>query len=446
MAHEGYLAGVVADAAQVFRYRCGVARLLGQPDAVGPEMVPVRVPGGGFPYVRGQGMWRAGRPAPPTPSPWADTSAAPMHAFSISQADEPAVHRDEDWAVRSQPRLAQPPFADERFAAADDDATQAWLNDALTSPAWTPTATETTLPPPLRPFELRSPDETRKRPHPPQPSHDPTVATPAVADAACHEHNPPDITSPTDLAHRDEGLKPADAAWPTRPHPTSPGSPNSETEPFAPLSGHPPMSSVVSQGLNILAASGAHRPNSFPIAEITPGPSGMSNVSVRRSRTHTSSPPDPRSGKHSDNEAAQDFWDSPAPEREAHTQVQPGRLRQVGRTKAPTKTNQPWRAETEPATAEDRAPENPFSDDDMPGHHAVMARDIDVTEPRTPHSYPAALYEEAPASHDISTKSPHSFPASETIHIQPIGEGFQTGAPAFWTRRHLRPWRTGLLR
>ena len=33
MAGEGYLAAVLADSAYPFRYRCGVAWLLGQPDA-----------------------------------------------------------------------------------------------------------------------------------------------------------------------------------------------------------------------------------------------------------------------------------------------------------------------------------------------------------------------------------------------------------------------------
>lgn len=450
MAHEGYLAGVVADAAQVFRYRCGVARLLGQPDAVGPEMVPVRVPGGGFPYVRGQGMWPSPRATPPTASPWtpsAGTSAAPMQAFSISQADEAAIHRDDAWAVGPQPRLARPPFADELRAAADeDDAVPARPNDAPTSPAWTLTATETTLSHPLRPHELRASDETAKRPHAPRPNHDPTVAPPTVTGAVDDERNRPDITAPADPLHRDEGLSPAGATWPTRAHPTSPGSHACEIESLAPLSGNPPMSSVVSQGLNIVAASGAHGPNSVPITEITTGPSGMSDVPVRRGRAHTGSPPEHSLGPHSDNEAAHEFWDILTPGGKASTQQPLGRPRQIGRTKAATKTNQPWRAETEIAAAEDRALENSFSDDDVQARSAVMVRDIDRIEPPTPHSYPAAFYEEPPVSHDISMKSPQPFPASETIHIQPIGEDFHTGAPAFWTRRHLRPWRTGLLR
>jgi hypothetical protein len=51
MVRESYLGSVLADADRRFRYRSGVASLLGQPDAIGPHPVPLRLPRGGFPYV-----------------------------------------------------------------------------------------------------------------------------------------------------------------------------------------------------------------------------------------------------------------------------------------------------------------------------------------------------------------------------------------------------------
>ena len=97
MAREGYLAGVLADGARVFRYRSGVAWLLGQPDAVGPEPVPARMPGGGFAYPRAHGQSRLNDSAASPPiwrPPWIHTSAESGQTFptvGADPADGPAV-------------------------------------------------------------------------------------------------------------------------------------------------------------------------------------------------------------------------------------------------------------------------------------------------------------------------------------------------------------------
>ena len=116
MTRETFLAGVLADATRTFRYRSGVAWLLGYPDTVGPEPVPGRAPASALPYVRSRRSSRQTAWAVPPLDDWAPHSAAtaapmptPPEEFFVVAPDPPhhdavvAASLPEGWAAPEAP-------------------------------------------------------------------------------------------------------------------------------------------------------------------------------------------------------------------------------------------------------------------------------------------------------------------------------------------------------
>jgi hypothetical protein len=110
MATDRYLAAVLADAVQPFRYRAGTAALLGQPDSVGPELTPTPSPGRRFPYLMGGRHTTAGTasPYPVLDGEWPRANQLEATARRTPHPRSPAASLDDDQAVAVTTAPARP--------------------------------------------------------------------------------------------------------------------------------------------------------------------------------------------------------------------------------------------------------------------------------------------------------------------------------------------------
>lgn len=406
MTTESYLSGILADATRPFRYRSGVARLLGQPDAVGPQLIPARSLAGVFPYLARSGNTRQSyRTAtqfddwvPPIAciddwSPAPESAAAaplPTHLHPPGRDASPSVT---PWVPAAHTGDHRMPNPSRPAGVAAQAPGQEWPDvdpgaledDAMTS--------------------LRIPDEpasvdgsvrraTRSGTEDVQqdPRHDHTSA--AATDVAA----PPDPGGPTPTHHHAASAASgatADRSAPPRPAATRAADDvrAEHTGARRPQRGRPavPLSA---------APTRTPRPDADPL--------------IAAAAAHIGHPPGPG---------------APAP---THQRASNGT--------APDRSA-PLRPATTPAADDVRA-ERTGESRPPRGRPPVPRRTLRAAAAPRP---PAAAL--APRDESAPPDSPPAHPAApDVVHVLPAVADPFAGTMAFWTRRRIRRWQMGLLR
>ena len=412
MTRETYLAGVLADATRTFRYRAGVAWLLGYPDTIGPEPVPARPPATALPYVRSRRSSRQTAWATPLLDDWTPHTAAatgPMPTSAVAPDDSECGTP----AVRGQLPITLP-------------VSSAFGGDARRDGAETAPAEEFFVVAPDRPphdaVVAPSTPEGWAAPEVPAVRRTARVAggdlgglhgTPLIGLAA------PAARDVDHAAARPTGTADGDLA-------EGPAAPALRDGAIVALRSRSSGAEVLGSGPDDLRiASLAERSRYWqPLA----APEDVAAVRA------TAGQQDAPAGRHH----------SAADVSAGHTPVRtPSAERRVPGVPVPVAANPsgPRSGRLRLAATAAIADSTSEAFDDVPRPRARLATNADTAF--GPVAEDAPWLE--PVSESLSTQAAVA-PVPDVVQILPAGEEIHGGAPAFWTRRHVRRWQIGLLR
>ena len=433
MMHEGYLRRVLADGARRFRYRSGVGRLLGQPDAAyAIDFAPDLTPGFAFPHP----VWRSN-----AVSRLPDGAFEPV-PFEPAPFQPGPVEREPQEAGRMEPEPMDPaesdagrPPADKRSGTLPADTSAAWMVGLSGG----------------RPLDNDRQPLTESRPgggDPPVHAHKDPGAKPLVGNKPGRSALiiPGSTEQRTSHAHAAatgaSGLCPGyPSTLPARAfddgvHPVGAFDDVGPGRPPAVLPGHHP-------------AHGQEQPEGTFHGKPAPGASGGFPPSPMLA------PPDvprgfeaPRPGVLGPAESAvvqpaAALYRTPVGQKSDFTPAQARFLPDLmsGNQAAA-------RAAVDPSVAPARR-DGALAEGSLRAANAGRGSSGRPVQgvPRPDLSHVGSA--EAEASHgdgQDSTALPPRQPVPQVLGVPAMGEDSRSGSPAFWERRHLRRWQTGLLR